>query len=168
MTTLLDDAFAHHLWATERLIDACSGLSDEQLRTPCPGTFGPILDTLRHLVSSDGFYLSFFPGIPDIPAIEEEDTSLTLAALRAAMVANGAAWKAVLADPPDPTAVSVEHGDGWDFHAPFTLRLAQVVHHGTDHRSQVCTALTHLGLEPPEIDLWDFGEATGRTRVDRR
>ena len=44
------------------------------------------------------------------------------------------------------------------------LRLAQVVHHGTDHRSQVCTALTSFGITPPEIDLWAYGEATGRTR----
>ena len=39
-----------------------------------------------------------------------------------------------------------------------------MIQHGTDHRSQVCTALTSLGVEPPEIDLWDYGEATGRTR----
>jgi uncharacterized damage-inducible protein DinB len=44
------------------------------------------------------------------------------------------------------------------------IRLAQVVHHGTDHRSQVCTALSSLGLTPPGIDVWDYGEATGRTR----
>ena len=44
------------------------------------------------------------------------------------------------------------------------LDLAQVLHHGTDHRSQVCTALTSFGIEPPEIDLWAYGEATGRTR----
>jgi uncharacterized damage-inducible protein DinB len=37
-----------------------------------------------------------------------------------------------------------------------------VVHHGTDHRSQVCTALTTLGIEPPLIDVWDFGEQDGR------
>ena len=42
------------------------------------------------------------------------------------------------------------------------LRLAQVIQHGTDHRSQVCTALTNLGVTPPEIDVWSFGEATGR------
>ena len=58
--TLLDDAFAHHVWATEALIDASASLTDKQLRTPAPGTFGSILDTLRHLVSSDGWYLSFF------------------------------------------------------------------------------------------------------------
>jgi uncharacterized damage-inducible protein DinB len=38
-----------------------------------------------------------------------------------------------------------------------------VVHHGTDHRSQICTALTTLGIEPPLIDVWDYGEAVGRT-----
>jgi uncharacterized damage-inducible protein DinB len=43
------------------------------------------------------------------------------------------------------------------------IRLAQVVHHGTDHRSQICTALTTLGIEPPLIDVWDYGEAVGRT-----
>jgi hypothetical protein len=31
------------------------------------------------------------------------------------------------------------------------------LHHGTDHRSQSCTAITSLGVEPPHIDVWDFG-----------
>jgi len=35
-TTLLDDAMAHHIWATERLIDACKDLTPEQLATPAP------------------------------------------------------------------------------------------------------------------------------------
>ena len=30
-TSLLGDAFAHHAWATERLIDACAALAPEQL-----------------------------------------------------------------------------------------------------------------------------------------
>ena len=46
--------------------------------------------------------------------------------------------------------------------APLTIRLAQVIHHGTDHRSQVCTALTTLGIEPPAIDAWDFAWKDGR------
>jgi uncharacterized damage-inducible protein DinB len=59
----------------------------------------------------------------------------------------------------------VELDDGWEVHSPVGLRLAQVVHHGTDHRSQVCTALTSLGLTPPEIDLWAFARASGRERA---
>ena len=42
------------------------------------------------------------------------------------------------------------------------IQLAQVLHHGTDHRSQVCTALTALGVEPPRIDVLTFGMQAGR------
>lgn len=36
------------------------------------------------------------------------------------------------------------------------LDTAQALHHGTDHRSQICTALTTLGVEPLLIDVWDL------------
>jgi uncharacterized damage-inducible protein DinB len=161
-TSLLKDAFAHHVWATERLIDACADLTREQLVAPSPGTYGPIIETLGHLVSSDAWYLSFYV---DDPARIREDASTTLADMKAAMASNGARWMDLLAGELDPDRDVVERGDnGEEFHAPLGLRLAQVIHHGTDHRSQVCTALTSLGVTPPLIDLWDYGEATGRTR----
>ena len=52
--------------------------------------------------------------------------------------------------------------DGSSTEAPVGIRLAQALHHGTDHRSQICTALTTLGVEPPPIDVWDFGVGDGR------
>jgi uncharacterized damage-inducible protein DinB len=162
-TSLLHDSMAHHIWATERLIDACEGLTREQLRTPVPGIYGPIIATLAHMVGSDGWYLTFFRDWTN-PIGEDED--VTLAQLRSAITANGAAWMDVLAGEVDGEADVPEQGDGWIFHAPTGFRLAQVIHHGTDHRSQVCTALTSLGIEPPEIDLWAYGEATGRTRPE--
>ena len=161
-TSPLHDAFAHHVWATERLIDACAALTPEQLTTPAPGTYGAIIDTLRHLVAADTWYLSFFK---DRTAVLDEEDETTLAELRSLVTRDGAAWTALLAAAPDPDADVPERGDeGWEFHAPAGLRLAQVVHHGTDHRSQICTALSSLGVTPPEIDLWAFGEATARTR----
>ena len=54
------DAIEHHIWANERLLDACATLTDEQLRANVPGTYGPILATLHHLIGTDGWYLSFF------------------------------------------------------------------------------------------------------------
>jgi uncharacterized damage-inducible protein DinB len=161
--SLLDDAMAHHIWATETLIDACAELDREALSTPAAGTYGSILDTLRHLVDSDCFYLTFFR---DEPPRVEEDAELDLAELRSVITANGRDWMALLARGLDGEADTVEQGDGWTFHAPTGFRLAQVVHHGTDHRSQICTALTSLGLEPPAIDLWAYGEATSRTRPE--
>jgi len=164
MTTLLDDAIAHHVWATERLIDTCAELSEEQLTTSTAiGTYGPIIDTLRHLVSTDAWYLTFFG---DEPQRMGEDAHPDLAELRTVIGENGRDWAGILGRGLDGEADTVEDGDGWRFHAPTGFRLAQVVQHGTDHRSQVCTALTSLGVEPPAIDLWAYGEATGRTKAE--
>ena len=88
-----------------------------------------------------------------------------LAALRSAMTRNGAAWTKLRAGAIDPDADVVEREDGWELHSPLGVRLAQVIHHGTDHRSQVCTALTRLGLTPPALDVRAFAHATGRERV---
>jgi uncharacterized damage-inducible protein DinB len=164
-SSLLSDAFAHHIWATDRLLEACAALTPEQLRTPAPGTYGPILATLGHLVGSDGWYLSFFR--PDEVTELAEEEGIGLPEMRAAAAANGRVWLELIESGElEPDTDVVEHGEGWDFHAPVALRLAQVIHHGTDHRSQVCTALTSLGIEPPLIDVWDWGEAVGRTKSE--
>jgi uncharacterized damage-inducible protein DinB len=55
--SLLEDAFAHHVWATLRLVDVCLALTAEQLGTAVPGTYGSILDTIRHIVGGDSGYL---------------------------------------------------------------------------------------------------------------
>lgn len=107
-----------------------------------PGTYGSILDTLRHLVAGDAGYLSLLSGgkVPEIG--EEEEPQLDIAQLRVRMAAHGPAWAALLETDLDPDADVVRHrDDGTDSHAPAGIRLAQALHHGTDHRSQVCTAL---------------------------
>jgi uncharacterized damage-inducible protein DinB len=159
---ILKDAFAHHVWASLRLLEACDALSGEQLAADTPGTYGSIRDTLRHLVGSDCSYLNVTSGGNHQPAEEE---SLDLAGLRAEMASHADAWAGVIGGDPDPDRWLVRHRpDGSETHAPLGIRLAQALHHGTDHRSQVCTALTNMGIQPPEIDVWDYGMAHDRTR----
>jgi len=158
--SLLDDAFAHHTWATLAVTDAVLALTPAQLATSAPGTYGSILDTMRHLVGADSWYLFRLGGI-DQP-LETED-SMDLTELRSVFEGHVEAWSRVLAAGPDPDdMVKAVRDDGSETHASRGLRFAQALHHGTDHRSQVCTALTSIGIEPPTIDLWDFGMATGR------
>ncbi|HET6820155.1 MAG TPA: DinB family protein [Candidatus Limnocylindria bacterium] len=158
------DAVAHHLWATDRLLEFCERLTDEQLRQHAAGTYGSIIDTLRHVVGSDRWYLTFFStSASPLPAIDESNGA-TLAQLRTETERNAAAWTEVLAGDPDPERDVAEMDPRWEFHVPLGFRLAQATHHGTDHRSQVCTALSTLGIEPPEIDVWAYGDAIGRTR----
>lgn len=156
----LEDAFGHHVWATLRVIDTCTSLSREQLTSPVPGTYGSILDTTRHIVGSDAWYLFV---LTDGRVSQIDEDTMELDELRGIMEQHGAAWPAVLRERPDPEAVVVVHRpDGTKSHAPAGIRLAQALHHGTDHRSQVCTGLTALGREPPDIDVWDFGAVDGR------
>jgi uncharacterized damage-inducible protein DinB len=163
-TSLMGDAFAHHVWATLKVIDECLALSPEQLETAVPGTYGSILDTMRHTVGADSSYLFVMSG-GTTPLIDEDH--MDLSELRAVMEAHGAAWSSLLAQDLDPDAVLERHrDDGSETHAPLSIRLAQAVHHGTDHRSQICTALTSLGVEPPFIDVWDYGEQAGTVTED--
>src|SRR6185295_4903542 len=87
---LLADAFGHHVWATIRLLDACAVLDDAQLATTVPGTYGSIIDTLRHLVSGDVFYLDVLRG-GDRESFDE--TGRDIANLRAVMEGHDAMWQ---------------------------------------------------------------------------
>ena len=161
MTNLLDDAFRHHAWANDRILEACAALTPEQLATPAPGTYGPILDTLRHLIGSDNWYLWVITEGRH-KEIDEETAGIPELQAGAKHAAEG--WQELLAGDLDPDEMTIRRTDDWEFHAPLGVRLAQAIHHGTDHRSQVATALTSLGIEPPGIDLWEWAESIGRTR----
>ena len=91
--SLLADAFDHHVWATLVVLDQLAPLTDDQLATTIPGTYGTIVDTARHLVGADRWYL-FTLTKGEVEEIEEG--TMDIAALRAAMEPDGAA----LAGPP--------------------------------------------------------------------
>ena len=156
---LLADAFGHHVWATLRLLEACATLDDEQLATTVPGTYGSILDTLRHIVDGDVFYLNVL-----MDRLEPfDEVRAEIPTMRAVMEAHAADWQNLLAGDIDPVTDVIEREEnGWQTHAPLGIRLAQALHHGTDHRSQIGTALTTLGIEPPDTDVWEYGKLDGR------
>lgn len=160
-SSLLEAAFAHHVWATLRVIDACLDLSVEELETSVPGTRGPVLETLRHVVLLDAFDLFILTGDRAFDIDEEE---VSLAEARVLMERNGAGWAEYLSRSLDPDEMvhEVDQTDGYQRWAPVGFRLAGTLQHGTDHRSQVCTALTTLGKEPPQIDVFAFGLEAGR------
>jgi uncharacterized damage-inducible protein DinB len=160
--SILADAFGHHVWASLRVIDVCAGLDDGQLASTVPGTYGSIIDTLRHLVGGDVFYLDVLLGRSE----PYDEAGSDIPTMRAVMDGHGPDWQDLVAGDLDPAVDVIEHEDsGYDTHAPMGIRLAQALHHGTDHRSQICTALTNLGIEPPGIDVWDFANLDGRSRT---
>ena len=47
---------------------------------------------------------------------------------------------------------------------PVSLFLIQAINHGTEHRSQIATILTQIGVEPPEMDGWTYFETSGQLK----
>jgi len=160
-TSLLEDAFAHHAWATLRLIDTCEDLSPEQLRHTVPGTRGPIDETLAHVVDGDTWDLAVLEGasLTDI-----EDAGLDLGELRETTRRNAVRWSAFVSRSPDPDTVVVEVDpkDGFRRVASVGMWVAAALQHGSEHRSQISTALTTLGMRPPALDVFVFGVEVGR------
>ena len=149
--------FDHHIWATVALIDALDDLPAERLDAQIPGTYGSIVNTLNHLVDADSRYLLRLNTPTPPPA--EDHPPLPPAALRTSIRSNAAQW--------GPTLDRLEAGsldatiDAYKDEYPRTphaegLLLSQAIHHGNDHRTQICSTLGALGLEVPELDVWEF------------
>jgi uncharacterized damage-inducible protein DinB len=160
----LADPLRHNTWATARLLESLRELSDDQLGATSPGAYGTILTTMEHTVRADHGYQSRFMGRPkQWPA--EEDGWATVADLEEWNRRNAAGWEDFLAEDFDPERViggTDTDGSRWEMNAG--MYMAQVLNHGNEHRGQVCTILTTLGIQPPELDGWAYGEATGRFR----
>jgi uncharacterized damage-inducible protein DinB len=158
--SLLRTAFDHHVWATLRVIDASLDLRSEDLATDVPGTRGPLIGTFRHLVESDSFDLFILTGDRRYDVVADE---MALPELREGIERNGAGWTELIAVPLDADAVvrELDETDGFQRWAPIGYRMAGTLDHGSDHRSQICTALTTIGVAVPSIGVFDLGMEAG-------
>jgi len=155
----LQFTFRHNSWANRRLVEACRNLTPEQLDATTPGAMGSVLQTLNHIVNAEG--LRFQPLLTgsQAPWNRGELADLDTLAARAEQIERF--WTDLLAAPVDaerPVRVEFQ-GQAYDVAAG--VILAQAVHHANIHREQVCTILTVLGIEPPDLSGWGFGGADG-------
>ena len=160
MTTpndILRAMFEHHLWATEALIDHLGTLPAERLDASVPGTYGSMIDTLAHLLGADDRYLLRLRN-PSLPAAEDR-VGVPLDQLRAELAEHRRRWDEVLAelDRGELHATIRGSANGYpDTEDAEGLLLLQAIHHGNDHRTQICSTLGALGEEVPELDGWEF------------
>jgi uncharacterized damage-inducible protein DinB len=155
----LREMFHHHAWATLRLLDYCASLSPDQLREKAPGTYGSILDTFVHLVAADQRYLVRFTGEQPAAPIREGATP-ALAELRPCFEASAQLWEGLLDRVGELDITLPGRGDEPDVPHAQNLLMLQAIHHGNDHRTHICSALSVMGLEPPDIDGWSYWDAT--------
>lgn len=146
--------FRHHAWATLRLLDHCRTLSADDLQESVPGTYGSIIATLIHLVAADQRYLRRMDGAESQLVVHESQPA-TLADLSAAVQAQAVRWEA-LVDRADDLNVTLSRHEEPDIPKAEDLLFLQAIHHGNDHRTQVCVVLGAKGLDAPDLDGWHY------------
>jgi uncharacterized damage-inducible protein DinB len=148
--------FEHNNWANHQIIQACAGLSDEQLDAePQSATKGSIRHTLLHLVAAQRGYLSLLT----LPVEARPTAPLAFAELEAAARISGEGLLALAREESSkPLTAQLQTRDGY-LVAPWVVMI-QVINHATEHREQINSMLSALGVTPPDLDGWTYGEAT--------
>jgi uncharacterized damage-inducible protein DinB len=164
MSHQLNDLVRHNTWANRTLF----GFLQEQPASLLglhiqPGGHGTILETVRHIVHSEASYLRrLIPGWDKAPWLMETQATLEILQERHEVVA--AAWEELLASDFDQDAVAEARGDGKIFQVTHGVVFTQAMHHGSEHRAQICDVLGYHGVQPPDVSSWDYAIATGRSR----
>jgi uncharacterized damage-inducible protein DinB len=156
---MIVDLFRHNAWANRKLLEACEGLSDEQLNSNIPGVYGTIRDTLGHIIRGEVSYVRRVNGrTPGEPPKEGELPSFE-------MLKQTAQWTSEellqLALNAGKTDLVIETWEGTTAQYTVTSLLTQAINHATEHRAQIATVLTQQGIEPPDMSGWAYMEAMG-------
>jgi len=162
----------HDVWATGRLIERCQKLTDAQLRLSVPGTYGTVLRTLQHIVSSDEGYLIRLLGVRLHEDLfrHEPDVGLDVIAAHLPHVADAVERLFASGDLDGDRLIRdtpARRPDQPRFEMNAWAPLTQFVHHGSDHRAQISTTLSANGIEPPDLQVWPYAMELGATREAR-
>jgi uncharacterized damage-inducible protein DinB len=151
----LEKLFEHNNWANMKIIQVCLTLSDKQLdATPHSVTKGTIRETVLHLVSAQYSYLRTLT----LP-VEERRGPVTVdfADIKSSIQTSGDALLAMVRGERTPLGDPLETRDG--YHVRPWVLMVQIINHASEHREQICSMLSALGLTPPDMDGWSYGEA---------
>jgi uncharacterized damage-inducible protein DinB len=161
----LEEAFRAHAWATRRLLELCQDLTPEQLAAGRHDATGwGILETLSHLVSADGYYVGTLDssGRPVPKWNDTEEPAWGMDALRERSAKLAGLWETYLKTGDDAERLVLL--DEGTFECRAGVIVAHALHHGDLHREQVCSILRGLGLEPPDLQPWEYALEKGRAR----
>ncbi len=152
---ILARVFEHHVWANLEILKACSVLTEEQLGAqPHSATKGTIGETLTHLVEAERGYLGDLTGVR---GWVDWQSPPPFAELQESLTASGEGLLALARRDTNGLLERTIHTDDGYTIQPWVLML-QAVNHATEHREQIKSMLTALGIKPPRIDGWVYGK----------
>ncbi|MFN8378692.1 MAG: DinB family protein [Anaerolineae bacterium] len=156
MQAIIRTLFDYNLWAHERVWACILTLDDEQFARHFDYSIGSVRTHIVHVLSVDNRWMARIAGTP-VPPHLTPDSYPSASSVRADWVRMTGVQRQIvdglsdeqLAEVIDydmPNRGGMKHTARWEI-------LAHVVNHGTDHRSQMLSALYQLGAPTVEQDL---------------
>ncbi|MBH68928.1 MAG: damage-inducible protein DinB [Rhodospirillaceae bacterium] len=157
----LPTAARYNSWANKRLYAVAGKLSDDELVKDRLGFFRSILGTLNHILLADLIYRERLEKKPTTFTRLDEILHADFKALETAQLEQDN-WYVAFCEAMDPEELegtlsfdTVETGEF--FSLPLRMCLTNLFQHQIHHRGQTHHMLSHAGLEPPPLDVVQFG-----------
>ena len=151
MKNVLEKLIEHNNWANLKILQACSALSEDHLdATPQPGQWS-IRQNLVHLVEAQQGYLSLLA----LPPEAREKISLSFDELETSVKSSGEGLVALVREDKERSE-PVKSRKGHRIE-PWVI-MVQAMNHGAEHRKQIAGLMRALGVDPPDMDGWTFGD----------
>ena len=137
---------ATNRWATQNIIKACRGLSEEQLHQRFEMGVGTLHDTIVHILQAMRGWSDLLAGRSQRPPLEGKSKH-TVDELSAMLAEISGDFESLARSHPVDEIVSGERG-GKQYSFTRGTVITHVTTHGMHHRAQCLNMLRHLGIDP--------------------
>jgi uncharacterized damage-inducible protein DinB len=167
MTIALDRLLAHMAWANQKTIEHLQMLPEDSLKAFATNPEWFVGEIVYHIVDSSDHYAFRISGTPALtqpgaPCIDDVRVIADLARLKE----QAATVDAMLLDCVKLEDVQLEfvNAEGDQVKRWRSTILSQAIHHATEHRAQIASALEAKGFTPvnlDDLDLWSYKKSQG-------
>jgi uncharacterized damage-inducible protein DinB len=163
MSKALADCLRYNRWANLALIDACRGLTAEQLDARAIPSSRSVRELLQHIVGSELTFVLRTKGRQHEGESRHVDTWPGFEMLRGVAASSSDELVAIAAGLDEDELVALPY-QGKTYEYPQSFFLLHAIEHGVEHRSEIKITLALNGIETPDLDAWFYASAAGYGR----
>jgi uncharacterized damage-inducible protein DinB len=164
MSKALADCLRYNRWANLTLIDACRGMTDEQLDTRATGSSRSVRELFQHAAGSELTFVLRTKGRQhEGESRHVEGTWPGFDALREVAASSGDDLIAIAERLDEDEIVALPY-QGKTYEYPKGFFLLHAIEHGVEHRTEIKLTLALIGIVTPDLDAWFYAPAAGHGR----
>lgn len=148
------ELFRYDDWANDRVLQAASSLTDEQLDRSIDMGCGSLRKTLMHMLCAEQVWVQRWQGKSETPWPDENERA-SVAAMTDRFHKARSVREAFLRDLRDEAlSRPMEYRDSFGglFSAKLGDMMLQLCNHSTHHRAQAVNMIRRAEVKPPELD----------------